>query len=152
MADDIRRPDCAYRDGGVDCTVSRPRQTPRRSIRPGQHVCPASQSERSKLAAESLPLALEFDNDDRQTFLLDWRELNTQWHEQNSVREAREHARQVLREVTETVDLDVDQSPMKGLVYRPVSEEAHDALRRKVALAAERLFGELRGARGRTRH
>jgi len=49
------------------------------------------------VAAESLPLALEFDNDDRRTFLLDWRELNTLWREQHSVREALDLAYGQLR-------------------------------------------------------
>ena len=40
------------------------------------------------VAAESLPLAMQFDNDDQQTFLLDWRALNTLWREQKSVSEA----------------------------------------------------------------
>jgi hypothetical protein len=44
------------------------------------------------VAAESLPLALEFDNEDRQIFLLDWRVLNTLWREQKSVREAHDLA------------------------------------------------------------
>jgi len=49
------------------------------------------------VAAESLPLAAEFDNDDRRTFLLDWREMNTLWREQNSVREAIDLAKEQLR-------------------------------------------------------
>lgn len=44
------------------------------------------------VAAESLPLALEFNNDDQQTFLLDWRALNALWCEQKSVKEARDLA------------------------------------------------------------
>lgn len=40
------------------------------------------------VAAESLPLARGFDNNDQQAFLLDWRELNTLWREQKSVNDA----------------------------------------------------------------
>ena len=40
------------------------------------------------VAAESLPLAVQFDNNDQKKFLLDWRELNTLWREQKSVSEA----------------------------------------------------------------
>jgi len=49
------------------------------------------------VAAESLPLALEFDNNDQREFLLDWRELNSLWRPQNSVREALDLAREQLR-------------------------------------------------------
>jgi len=49
------------------------------------------------VAAESLPLALEFNNNDQQEFLLDWRELNALWHKQNSVKEALELALEQLR-------------------------------------------------------
>ena len=49
------------------------------------------------VAAESLPLALEFDNNDQREFLLDWRDLNTLWHKQNSVKEALELAHRQLR-------------------------------------------------------
>ncbi len=48
------------------------------------------------VAAESLPLALEFDNNDKQRFLLDWREINALWREQGSVREARDLAMKQL--------------------------------------------------------
>jgi hypothetical protein len=48
------------------------------------------------VAAESLPLALEFDNNDKRRFLLDWREINALWREQGSVREARELAMKQL--------------------------------------------------------
>ena len=46
-------------------------------------------------------------------------------------------------EIAEAVELDVDLSKMQGLVYRPVAEEEHDALRWKAALAAERLHAAL---------
>lgn len=49
------------------------------------------------VAAESLPLALEFDNNDQQRFLLDWRPLNTLWREQKSVSEAVTLAQEQLR-------------------------------------------------------
>ncbi|MBM4048860.1 MAG: hypothetical protein FJ279_27480 [Planctomycetes bacterium] len=49
------------------------------------------------VGAEGIPLALEFDSDDRQTFLLDWRAMNTLWREQHSVKEARELAEKQLR-------------------------------------------------------
>ena len=62
-----------------------------------------------------------------------------------SVRDARKHAQRVLREVADAVDLNFDASRMQRLVYRPVSEEEHDALRRKVAFAAERLHRALGG-------
>lgn len=52
--------------------------------------------ESAKVAAESLPLALQFDNNDRQTFLLDWRALNTLWRPQNSVKETLDLARKQL--------------------------------------------------------
>ena len=48
------------------------------------------------VAAESLPLAKQFDNNDQQTFLLDWRVLNTLWHRQKSVKETLELARKQL--------------------------------------------------------
>lgn len=69
----------------------------------------------ARTAAESLPLALEFDNSDRQTFLLDWRELNTLWHEQHSVREARELAEKQLRLLDSL-------SPRRGYEVRLVRE------------------------------
>lgn len=48
------------------------------------------------VAAESLAQALEFNNDDQQTFLLDWRALNSLWREQNSVKESLELAKKQL--------------------------------------------------------
>ncbi len=48
------------------------------------------------VAAESLPLALQFDNNDQQTFLLDWHALNTLWHPQGSVKETLDLARKQL--------------------------------------------------------
>ena len=48
------------------------------------------------VAAESLSLAEEFDNDDRRHFLLDWRPLNALWSPQNSVREAIDLAKKQL--------------------------------------------------------
>lgn len=48
------------------------------------------------VAAESLPLALEFDNNDQRAFLLDWRELNALWREQHSVKETHELAEKQL--------------------------------------------------------
>lgn len=45
------------------------------------------------VAAASLPLAEQFDNEDRRYFLLDWRKLNSLWCEQKSVREALDLAR-----------------------------------------------------------
>lgn len=48
------------------------------------------------VAAESLSLAQEFDNDDRQRFLIDWRPLNAMWSPQNSVREAIDLAKKQL--------------------------------------------------------
>jgi hypothetical protein len=56
-----------------------------------------------------------------------------------AVRRARAHAQNVLSEITEAVQLDVNRSRMERLVYRPVSEEDHDALRWKAAQALERL-------------
>lgn len=56
-----------------------------------------------------------------------------------AVKEARRQAGDVLSEITEAIRLDVDRSRMQGLVYRPVSEEEHDAMRWKAAVAAERL-------------
>ena len=44
------------------------------------------------VASESLPLAVQFDNNDRQTFLLDWRVMNSLWRKQNAVKEAQELA------------------------------------------------------------
>lgn len=49
------------------------------------------------VAAESLPLAREFDNNDQRRFLLDWRELNSLWREQKSVSEAVTLAQEQLR-------------------------------------------------------
>ncbi len=48
------------------------------------------------VAAESLPLARQFDNDDRQTFLVDWHAINTLWHPQKSVKETLAQARKQL--------------------------------------------------------
>jgi len=48
------------------------------------------------VAAESLPLAFEFDNGDEQTFLLDWRALNAVWREQHSVQEVMALAKEQL--------------------------------------------------------
>lgn len=67
------------------------------------------------VAAESLPLALQFDNDDRQTFLLDWRAMNSLWHEQKSVQEARDLAIQQL-------DLLDSLSPRRGYEARLMRE------------------------------
>lgn len=49
-----------------------------------------------ELAAESLPLARQFDNDDQRTFLLDWRKLNTIWRPQASVAESHKLAEEQL--------------------------------------------------------
>ena len=67
------------------------------------------------VAAESLPLALEFDNNDQQTFLLDWRAMNSLWHEQKSVREARKLAGEQL-ELLDSL------SPRRGYEARLVRE------------------------------
>ena len=48
------------------------------------------------VAAASLPLAAQFDNDDQRYFLLDWRKLNSLWCEQRSVREAVDLAQKQL--------------------------------------------------------
>jgi len=48
------------------------------------------------VAAESLPLAVQFDNNDQQEFLLDWRAMNSLWRKQNSVGETRELALEQL--------------------------------------------------------
>ncbi len=48
------------------------------------------------VAAESLPLARQFDNNDQKRFLIDWRELNALWCEQKTVREAIDLARKQL--------------------------------------------------------
>lgn len=48
------------------------------------------------VAAASLPLAAQFDNDDQRYFLLDWRKLNSLWCEQRSVREAVDLAKKQL--------------------------------------------------------
>jgi len=56
-----------------------------------------------------------------------------------NVRAARKEAERVLAEVADAIELDLDPSAQRGLVYRPVAEEDHDGLRWKVALAAERL-------------
>ena len=69
----------------------------------------------AKVAAESLPLALQFDNNDRQKFLLDWRELNTLWHEQKSVSEATKLALEQLRLLDSL-------SPRRGYEARLVRE------------------------------
>lgn len=49
------------------------------------------------IAEQNLPLALQFDNDDRRKFLLDWRVLNTVWREQKTVTEAVTLAQEQLR-------------------------------------------------------
>jgi hypothetical protein len=67
------------------------------------------------VGAEGLPLALEFDNDDRQEFLLDWREMNTLWREQKSVKDARELAEKQLRLLDSL-------SPRRGYEARLVRE------------------------------
>ena len=67
------------------------------------------------VAAESLALALEFDNDDQQTFLLDWRVLNSLWREQKSVKEARDLA-------VKQLDLLDSLSPRRGYEARLVRE------------------------------
>lgn len=51
----------------------------------------------AELAAQSLPLALQFDNDDRKEFLLDWRKIHDLWREQGSVAEAHQIAQLQLR-------------------------------------------------------
>ncbi|MDD4870311.1 MAG: hypothetical protein PHR77_07100 [Kiritimatiellae bacterium] len=50
----------------------------------------------AEVAVESLPLAEQFDNNDKQKFLLDWRELNSLWHKQKTVREAIDLAKKQL--------------------------------------------------------
>lgn len=67
------------------------------------------------VGAESLPLAVQFDNNDQQEFLIDWRELNTLWHEQKSVSEASKLARKQL-------DLLDSLSPRRGYEARFVRE------------------------------
>jgi len=59
-----------------------------------------------------------------------------------AVQAARKHAQNVLSQITDAVEIDL--SPMMGLVYRPVAEEDHDGLRWKAALAAERLNAAMR--------
>jgi hypothetical protein len=67
------------------------------------------------VAAQSLALALEFNNNDQQTFLLDWRPLNSLWREQKSVKEARDLAGKQL-------DLLDSLSPRRGYEARLVRE------------------------------
>ncbi|MCX6898557.1 MAG: hypothetical protein NT105_07640 [Verrucomicrobia bacterium] len=67
------------------------------------------------VAAESLPLAEQFDNNDQQKFLLDWRELNTLWREQKSVSEASKLAHEQLRLLDSL-------SPRRGYEARLVRE------------------------------
>ncbi|MHB8901202.1 MAG: hypothetical protein ACYC6Y_20830 [Thermoguttaceae bacterium] len=67
------------------------------------------------VAAESLSLAAEFDNDDRQTFLLDWHAINTLWHPQSSVKETLDQARKQL-------DLLDSLSPRRGYEVRLMRE------------------------------
>lgn len=62
-----------------------------------------------------------------------------------AVRDACKAAQAVLDEVSDAVEMDVDRSMMRGLVYRPMAEEDHDGLRWKVALATERLTAALKG-------
>lgn len=50
-----------------------------------------------ELAAESLPLALQFDHEDTRPYLCDWRVINELWQEQHSVAEAVELAERQLR-------------------------------------------------------
>lgn len=50
----------------------------------------------AEVAEESLPLAGKFDNEDQSFFLLDWRKLNTLWHDQKTVREAIDLGRKQL--------------------------------------------------------
>ena len=50
----------------------------------------------AELAAESLPLALQFDHEDPRLFSLNWRVMNELWYEQQSVTEAVELAERQL--------------------------------------------------------
>lgn len=67
------------------------------------------------LAAESLPLALEFDPDDPRPFSPDWRVMNELWHEQQTVAEAVALAERQLRRLAEA-------SPRRGPESRFVRE------------------------------
>ncbi|MHC4400940.1 MAG: hypothetical protein ACYTG0_14785 [Planctomycetota bacterium] len=66
--------------------------------------------------------------------------------EEPRLREALQRAQQVLRDVAEEVELEVDPSRMEGLVYRPVPVEQFDAMRWRVAQAAEQLHAALNAA------
>ena len=67
------------------------------------------------VAAESLSLALEFDNDDRQPFLVDWHAINELWHPQGSVKETLQLARRQL-ELLDSL------SPRRGYEVRLMRE------------------------------
>lgn len=54
-----------------------------------------------ELAAQSLPLALEFDHDDPRPYRCDWRVINELWQEQHTVAEAVELAERQLRRLAE---------------------------------------------------
>jgi hypothetical protein len=51
----------------------------------------------ARLAAETLPLALEFDNADRSRFEMNWRVMNAEWHPQTTEQEAQALAQAQLR-------------------------------------------------------
>ncbi|MEW6359659.1 MAG: hypothetical protein AB1696_25200 [Planctomycetota bacterium] len=72
------------------------------------------------VGAEGVPLALDFDNDDQQKFLLDWRTMNTLWREQKSVKEALDLAREQLRLLDSL-------SPRRGYEARLVREPLFSA-------------------------
>jgi len=51
----------------------------------------------ARLAAETLPLALEFDNADTSRFEMNWRVMNAEWHPQTTEQEAQALAQAQLR-------------------------------------------------------
>lgn len=51
----------------------------------------------ASLAAESLPLAAQFDPADSSTFVMDWRIMNADWHPQRTEKEAQELAQTQLK-------------------------------------------------------